>query len=195
MKRIWGAGILPAMAGIMLSTGGSQALAQTMNNIPVVKAVFDRDTVEQAADAAIESEEKTLDQLVEEYRGGDALDREANCLATAVYFEARGESLEGQLAVADVVLNRAESGQYPSDWCSVVKQKAQFSFVKNGRFPKVTEYEAWEDAKAIARIAIDGASEIVRGDVLWYHADYVAPTWRRNLNQVTKVGVHIFYRA
>ena len=61
----------------------------------------------------------------------------ANCLATAVYFEARGESLEGQLAVARVVMNRAASGRYPPDWCSVVKQPAQFSFVRHGEFPAV----------------------------------------------------------
>ena len=68
-----------------------------------------------------------LSQIVQGNVGGP-LDEEGICLATAVYFESRGEPIEGQLAVADVVINRAASGRYPSDWCGVVKQKAQFSF-------------------------------------------------------------------
>ena len=73
--------------------------------------------------------------LVDKYATNAPLDEETNCLATAVYFEARGESLEGQLAVAHVVMNRASSGRYPPDWCGVVKQPAQFSFVRHGEFP------------------------------------------------------------
>ena len=68
---------------------------------------------------------------------GAALNAEETCLATAVYFEARGETLEGQLAVARVVMNRAASGRYPSSWCATVKQPAQFSFVRQGLFPSV----------------------------------------------------------
>ena len=73
--------------------------------------------------------------LVDKYATSAPLDEQTNCLATAVYFEARGESVEGQLAVARVVMNRAASGRYPPDWCSVVKQPAQFSFVRHGEFP------------------------------------------------------------
>ena len=77
----------------------------------------------------------------------------------------------------------------------MVKQKAQFSFVQNRQFPKIRDMKSWEKAKAVARIAIDGADQVVRGDVLWYHADYVKPIWRHNLKEVNKVGVHIFYNA
>ena len=73
--------------------------------------------------------------LVNKFATNAPLDEQTNCLATAVYFEARGESVEGQLAVARVVINRAASGRYPPDWCSVVKQPAQFSFVRHGAFP------------------------------------------------------------
>ena len=79
----------------------------------------------------------TLDQLVEQFAGGPALDEQANCIATAVYFESMGEPLKGQLAVARVVINRAASGRYPTTYCGVVKQKAQFSFVRNGQFPRI----------------------------------------------------------
>jgi hypothetical protein len=134
--------------------------------------------------------------LVDKFATNAALDQETNCLATAVYFEARGESLEGQLAVARVVMNRAASGRYPPDWCSVVKQPAQFSFVRHGEFPQAdTNSDAWRKAEAIAELAAANIVPSVSSDVLWYHADYVAPSWRRNLQEVQQIGAHIFYRA
>ena len=138
----------------------------------------------------------SLGQLVAQYSDGASLDEQQNCLATAVYFESMGEPLEGQLAVARVVLNRAASGRYPSSWCAVVKQKAQFSFVRAGRFPRIDPAcVAWRKAQAIARIAVANASDMLPTDVLWYHADYVAPSWGRRLARVEKIGAHIFYRA
>ena len=124
------------------------------------------------------------------------LDEEANCLATAVYFESKGEPLEGQLAVAQVVLNRAASGRYPASLCAVVKQHAQFSFVRDGNFPSIdVGCNAWRRAQAIARIATKRLVASLPSDVLWYHADYVAPHWRQALVKVEKIGAHIFYRA
>ncbi|HXH51871.1 MAG TPA: cell wall hydrolase [Sphingomicrobium sp.] len=129
---------------------------------------------------------------------GAELDDEAHCVAVAVYHEARGESLEGQLAVARVIMNRTASPKYPDSWCKVVKQPWQFSFVnpRTGRYPAVNERsEAWTKAQAITRIAMANAAPILSDDVLWYHADYVAPSWGRRLNVVEKIGTHIFYRA
>ena len=134
--------------------------------------------------------------LVATQAAGPALDAEATCLATAVYFESKGESLEGQLAVAQVVLNRAGSGRYPTTLCAVVKQKAQFSFVRSGHFPRIDPgCAAWQKAQAIARIAAGKMARVIPDDVLWYHADYVAPSWGRRLARVDKIGAHIFYRA
>jgi N-acetylmuramoyl-L-alanine amidase len=134
--------------------------------------------------------------LVDRYSTGAQLDEQGNCLATAVYFEARGESVEGQLAVARVVMNRATSGRYPPDWCSVVKQPAQFSFVRHGEFPWIdTSSAAWARAQGVARLAMANVVPSVGSDVLWYHADYVAPSWGHRLNIVEKIGAHIFYRA
>ncbi|MEO8454652.1 MAG: cell wall hydrolase [Sphingomicrobium sp.] len=134
--------------------------------------------------------------LVDRYSAGAALDEQGNCLATAVYFEARGESVEGQLAVARVVMNRAASGRYPPDWCSVVKQPAQFSFVRHGQFPWTdTSSAAWARAQGVARLATANVIPSVGNDVLWYHANYVAPSWGHRLNMVEKIGAHIFYRA
>ncbi len=138
----------------------------------------------------------TLGQMVEQYADGPSLDEQQRCLATAVYFESMGEPLEGQLAVARVVINRAASGRYPTTMCAVVKQKAQFSFVRAGQFPRIDPgCQAWRKAQAIARIAVANAKASLPTDVLWYHADYVAPGWGKRLQRVDKIGAHIFYRS
>jgi len=137
-----------------------------------------------------------LQALVDKFATNAQLDEQTNCLATAVYFEARGESVEGQLAVARVVMNRAASGRYPPDWCSVVKQPAQFSFVRHGEFPYAdTSSLAWQRAEAVAQLAVANVVPSLDPDVLWYHATYVAPTWGHRLSKVEKIGAHIFYRA
>jgi N-acetylmuramoyl-L-alanine amidase len=134
--------------------------------------------------------------LVDRYAVGAPLDAEANCIAVAVYHEARGETLEGQLAVARVIMNRASSGRYPGTWCGVVKQPWQFSFVRNGYMPGVDEGSiAWRNALGVTRIAINDAVPSLSNDVLWYHANYVAPSWGRRLTRVSQIGAHIFYRA
>jgi spore germination cell wall hydrolase CwlJ-like protein len=134
--------------------------------------------------------------LVDKFATNAWLGEEMNCLATAVYFEARGEALEGQLAVARVVMNRAASGKYPASWCGVVKQRSQFSFVRNGRFPAAdTDCDAWRKAEAIAELAVANVVPSVGPDVLWYHADYVSPAWGNRLNEAEQIGAHIFYRS
>ncbi|HEX6661095.1 MAG TPA: cell wall hydrolase [Sphingomicrobium sp.] len=133
--------------------------------------------------------------LVDRYSSGAALNQEANCIATAVYFEARGEALEGQLAVARVIMNRAASGQYPASWCSVVTQPAQFSFVRHGQMPAPNyASDAWRKAQGVTRLAMANVIPSLSNDVLWYHADYVNPTWGHRLSMAQKIGQHIFYR-
>lgn len=137
----------------------------------------------------------TLEEQVARSTVTETEDAEQDCLASAVYFEARGEPLEGQLAVADVVLNRAASGRYPATICGVVVQPWQFSFVnRTGRIPAADRSsESWRKAVAVARIAQAGTARAVAKDVLWYHADYVAPSWGRRLARQDKIGLHIFY--
>lgn len=137
---------------------------------------------------------QSLDMLVAAHGGTRTADAEQECLAGAVYFEARGEPLDGQLAVAEVVLNRVASERYPDTICAVVKQAAQFSFVRRGRFPRIDrDCDAWRKAVAIATIAQQKLAREVAPDVLWYHADYVSPSWGRRLNKVATIGAHIFY--
>ena len=136
----------------------------------------------------------SLGALVDAQSRLETLDADRECVATAVYFEARGEPIEGQLAVAQVVLNRAASGKYPSSVCAVVKQKAQFSFIRRGRIPPIAKAtEAWLKAVAIARIAWERLANQIGADVLWYHASYVSPNWGRRLTRVVQIGTHIFY--
>ncbi|HEY0130541.1 MAG TPA: cell wall hydrolase [Allosphingosinicella sp.] len=148
---------------------------------------------ETPAPAAI-SPAKPLAELVLAYAGTQTGDREMECLANAVYFEARSEPIEGQLAVAEVVMNRAASGRYPTDLCSVITQKAQFSFINRGRFPRADRgSEAWKKAVAIASIARQKLAGNLPSSVLWYHATYVSPSWGKRLTRQTQIGLHIFY--
>jgi len=135
-----------------------------------------------------------LADLVLAYAGVATADREQECLANAVYFEARSEPIEGQLAVAEVVMNRAASGRYPSDLCAVITQKAQFSFIRKGKFPSANrESAAWKKAVAIAVIARQKLAGNLPSGVLWYHATYVSPKWGKRLTRQSQIGLHIFY--
>jgi len=137
---------------------------------------------------------RTLHDLVLAYVNYGNQDEEQLCLAKAVYFEARGESLEGQLAVAEVVLNRARSGRFASSVCGVVTQPAQFSFIRGGKFPAVDESsDCWKKALAIADAASKHLAASLAPNVLWYHATYVAPAWGRQKTRAAQIGTHIFY--
>lgn len=139
-------------------------------------------------------ERRSLTELVEAYASRDVPDSELECLAGAVYFESKGEPLQGQLAVAEVILNRASSGRFPSSICGVVKQKSQFSFVRGGRIPPISrDSAAWRRAVAIAHIAKAELGEAGVGEAMFFHARYVSPNWRR-LKRVASIGNHIFYR-
>jgi spore germination cell wall hydrolase CwlJ-like protein len=132
---------------------------------------------------------------------GKAREKAEKCLANAVYFESRGESVRGQIGVAQVVLNRAFSSYYPDDVCGVVYQNAhrhlscQFTFACDGIPDVVTEAEAWERAKRIARATLDGRVWLPEiGKATHYHAYWVNPWWVRTMRKLTTIGVHTFYR-
>lgn len=138
---------------------------------------------------------RSLEAEVEALAAADTSGAEEDCLANAVYFEARGESIEGQLAVAEVVINRAASGRYPATLCGVVVQRSQFSFVRGGQIPAADRgSQAWRRAVAVARVALAGTTRLLSGNVLWYHANYVSPSWGRRLSRSNRIGAHIFYR-
>lgn len=130
------------------------------------------------------------------------LARAEQCLAEAIYFEARGESKEGQYAVAQVVMNRVRSGYYPADVCGVVYQNVhrrnacQFSFACDRIPDRVNNRHAWNLATAIARDVTRGGAWLPEvGDSTHYHATYVRPRWIRDMVKEDKIGRHIFYRV
>ncbi len=126
-----------------------------------------------------------------------------HCLAKAIYFEARSESKAGQLAVANVVMNRVKSSNYPNNICAVVYENhsktklhgCQFSFTCDGQHDRPKIGPQWQFAKKLAHKVMNKAekSRVVNASVLHYHADYVKPKWSRFMRRLTKIGRHIFY--
>lgn len=135
----------------------------------------------------------TLAELVDDMPTDEEMSKDMSCLADAIYFEARGEPLAGQLAVGGVIINRAESGRFPSSYCGVVYQPGQFSFVHGGHIPQIDDSSpAWRKAKAIAKIAHEGLWDSPVKGALFFHAASVRPGW--GLTRVAQVSHHVFYR-
>ena len=124
---------------------------------------------------------------------------ELMCLALAVYYEARSEPLMGQVAVAEVVLNRAEDSRYPDTACEVVTQggtqryRCQFSYYCDGKPEAPKHKRAWRRAVAIAKLAQNGAISAQLSGATHYHASYASPYWRNQLTHVSTIGQHLFY--
>src|SRR5712691_3020738 len=132
---------------------------------------------------------------------GKARAKAEKCLANAVYFESRGEPVRGQIAVAQVIMNRVFSGYYPNDVCGVVYQNAhrhlacQFTFACDGIPDRITEPDAFERAKRISAATLDGTIWLPEiGKATHYHAYWVHPWWVRTMRKLHKIGVHTFYR-
>ena len=141
------------------------------------------------------SEAATLGELVASFEASGQLTEQMHCLAGAVYFESRGEPLAGQLAVAQVVINRSEDERWPASYCGVVYQRAQFSFVRNGQMPSINVNSgAWQRAQAVAQIAHQGMWESEAPDAVYFHANYVQPRWSRVKTRLAQIDTHIFYR-
>ena len=150
--------------------------------------------VEPAPEPAEPPVRRSLASLVSEHATARTSSAEHECLASAVYFESMGESLQGQLSVAEVVLNRASSGRFPRSICGVVKQRGQFSFVRGGRLPNPARGSlAWRKAVAVAHIAMEDLADGPAPRALFFHATRVKPGWR-GLKRIAAIGNHIFYR-
>jgi len=145
-----------------------------------------------SVDTVINAPRASLTALVQSHAAASADDSELECLATAVYFEAKGEPLAGQLAVARVIMNRAESGRFASTLCGVIKQPSQFSFVRRGSFPAVRNAVQWRSAVGVAQVAMKGLYQSPAPDALYFHAKRVSPNWGKR--RIAAVGNHIFYR-
>ncbi|MCX8952203.1 cell wall hydrolase [Ruegeria sp. NA] len=122
------------------------------------------------------------------------------CLSEALYFEARGESVRGQFAVAEVILNRVKSSRFPDSLCGVIHQgtgkkyQCQFTYTCDGRKEVIHEKKAYERVAKVARAAIDGVADELTEGATHYHTTSVRPSWSRVYKQTAKIGVHVFYR-
>lgn len=122
------------------------------------------------------------------------------CLAEALYFEARGESVKGQFAVAEVILNRVRSSRYPDTVCGVIRQgtgrkyQCQFTYTCDGQPERIHEPGAWTQVRKVAGLALSGAAEPVTSGATHYHTRFVNPSWARVYPRTATIGVHHFYR-
>ncbi len=173
-----------ALAGAAAALGGCLAVAAPA-------AVAETDTGNTAGTAAGATAGATA---------GIDVTSELECLALTIYFEARGESDEGKLAVGHVVMNRAENPLFPREVCKVVRQggdkllyHCQFSWWCDGRSDRPRNRQAWAKSRALAGSVYWDYSRDPTAGALWYHADYVRPSWRRDLIPGPKIGRHVFY--
>jgi N-acetylmuramoyl-L-alanine amidase len=135
-----------------------------------------------------------LSSLVAQLRASEPGSHELECLAVGIYFESKSEPLAGQLAVGEVIANRANSnGRFPSSYCGVLFQRSQFSFVHGHSLPSVPRSNRqWQTAVAIAQIVDQNLKASAAPKALFFHARRVSPGWR--LTRVASIGNHIFYR-
>jgi hypothetical protein len=174
------------LAPVSAAEAAASAAALAATTPPDVAAAYAADSADVPADRPA-----SLSRLVASIDDtGAATDRDMHCLATAVYFEARGEPMEGQLAVAQTILNRVESGRYAGTVCGVINQPKQFSYDRT-RTPSAGN--DWAIAQAIAMIAARDMWREVAPNALSFHAKRVAPNWAGK-TRVATIGNHIFYR-
>jgi spore germination cell wall hydrolase CwlJ-like protein len=190
----WGVGEAPIIQTPMVAdTGPAAAEREGPTQTPPAIAPLPGPKPARVAEAVSPAERLELT--------GKARAKAERCLANAIYFEARSEPVRGQIAVAQVVLNRAFSGYYPEDVCGVVYQGAhrhlscQFTFACDGIPDVVTEPEHWRRATRIAEAVLDGKVWLADvGKATHYHASYVYPYWVRSMRRLQKIGLHSFYR-
>ncbi|MDE3080130.1 MAG: cell wall hydrolase [Paracoccaceae bacterium] len=122
------------------------------------------------------------------------------CLAKAIYFEARGESVEGEFAVGEVIANRVDSPDFPHSICAVINQgtgqryACQFSFACDGRPDVIRDEAAYEKAGKIAKLILDGAPRVLTKGATYFHTVWVHPGWSRRFEETAAIGAHVFYR-
>ena len=192
----------------LFSAEGSGVAAQTLPAAPAeisepAPQFIEQPVVQPLPAPAVEAEGEdaeaeptdaaSLAQLVARTPTPANLDSELACLAGAIYFEAKGESLAGQLAVGRVIIARAKSGRFPSSYCGVVFQRSQFSFVRGRSMPAINKSgRAWAEAARIAKIAHEGSWKSPVEGALFFHAARVSPGWR--LTRLARIDNHVFYR-
>ncbi|OYZ89712.1 MAG: hypothetical protein B7Y00_01070 [Sphingomonadales bacterium 17-56-6] len=119
--------------------------------------------------------------------------RELSCLASAIYHEARSEPIEGQIAVAEVIIARSRDGRWKDSLCGTITMRRQFSFVRNGRAPAIPEVAAATKMEQLAKDVVAGHVSSRAKGALYFHASYADPSWRHRLTKRIRIKKHIFY--
>jgi N-acetylmuramoyl-L-alanine amidase len=193
-----GSSVAPAQVGPMsepMIPVNSAALPQAV--VPQTLTVESVDPQSLQSDELAPSPVKLtgdLASLVAQMRSSEAGSHEVECLAVGIYFESKSEPLSGQLAVGDVIANRANSkGRFPPSYCGVLFQRSQFSFVRGHSLPSVPRASRqWQTAVAIAKIVDQNLKNSEASNALFFHARRVSPGWK--LKRVASIGNHVFYR-
>lgn len=118
---------------------------------------------------------------------------EVRCLASAMYHEARSQPVEGQIAIAEVVIARSKDDRWKGNLCHTITMRRQFSFVRGGRAPRIPDADAASQMERLARDVLAGRVSSRAKGSLYFHASYVAPAWRHSLTQRARIQSHIFY--
>ena len=161
--------------------------------VPTHEPAIVPEAVEPEAEAEPVKPSGDLKSMVAQLRSSDPGSRELECLAIGIFYESKGEPLIGQLAVGEVIANRAASGKFPSTYCGVLLQRKQFSFIRGNRLPRIpTGSKGWRTAVAIAKIVEQDLKDSAADEALFFHAKRVSPRWK--LKRVASIGNHVFYR-
>lgn len=217
---------MTVVAGAFLAISGLAGLAETSGNTEAASAGFEEQlTMMIGAERAVLSEVRT--SRLRQLTSPPAVAREAaavsgvavtytrdwlasqptpagsealTCLSEALYFEARGESVEGQFAVAEVILNRVDSARFPNSVCGVINQgtgrkyQCQFTYTCDGHAEVVNEPRAYDQVQKVAATMLNGAERSLTGGATYYHTRAVNPRWARQFNRTAAIGVHLFYK-
>jgi len=183
---------LPGVLGQLMGMENASLSALTSNRLRQIASPF--------SGADDQDDPRIMDPVELAALGAPSGGAEWRCLTEALYFEARGEPIEGQYAVAEVILNRVDHPGYPGSICGVVTQgtgrqfACQFSYACDGRSEQIGDRDAWNRVGQIARIMMDGAPRDLTAGATHFHADWVNPQWASLFPQTADIGIHFFYR-
>lgn len=190
-------GIAILLAGSLAASAETTVDDLVVNEQRVLSASSDQnlETLLERPDIDITYSAQWLDQQSFDVKGDDW-----RCLAEALYFEARGESVRGQFAVAEVVLNRVDNPDFPDTVCAVVHQgtgrkyQCQFTYTCDGHKEVINEPRAFESVGKVAHLMVEGAPRPLTKGATHYHTRAVSPNWARVYPRVATIGVHHFYK-
>ena len=177
---------------------GSQKTLTYYDNLAVVGAMDGQDKADAAEQVVLQA--VLLPGRAPNRMKLEGAERELHCLSEAIYYEARSESIEGQIAVAEVIMNRVDSRHYPNTVCGVVSQGAdrlnscQFSYKCDGEPERMSDKKSSRRAHDVAILLMKGERRDITQDATHYHATYVNPYWAKTLTRTAQHGTHVFYR-